>query len=87
MFETPAHPTIRGPIEYEGRTYWFCSEACQHIFMTEPQKYKDDKTILDLVLEGVLPNDPDEFLRYMGIADPSLGGDLYAPTNGRNGSH
>lgn len=87
MFETPEHPTIRGPIEYEGRTYWFCSEACQQIFMNEPQKYKNDKTILDLVLDGVLPNDPDEFLRYMGINDPSLGGDLYVPGNGHNGSH
>ena len=74
----PDRPTIQGPVEFEGRTYWFCSEACREIFLAEPQKYKDGKTILDLALDGALPNDPDEFLRFMGIADPSLGGDLYA---------
>jgi phenol hydroxylase P3 protein len=83
MFETPDKPTIQGPLEFEGRTYWFCSEACREIFMAEPQKYKDGRTIVDLVLDGALPNDPDEFLKFMGISDPSLGGDLYAANGHR----
>ncbi len=67
-----------------GRQYWFCSPACQWIFEREPQKYKDDKTIVDLVLEGSVPTDFEEFLRFSGVSDPSLGGDLDA--NGANGS-
>jgi phenol hydroxylase P3 protein len=88
MFETPDRPTIVGPHHYDGRTYWFCSVACKEIFEHEPLKYKDDKTIVDLVLGGHTPDDPDEFLKYLGINDPTLGGDLYA-TNGRsrNGHH
>ena len=43
-----------------------------------------DKTIVDLVLEGRVPTDFEEFLKFSGISDPSLGGDLYA-SNGANG--
>lgn len=85
MFETPDRPTIQGPHHYDGRVYWFCSVACKEIFEREPQKYKDDKTLVDLVLDGQAPDDPESFLKFMGINDPTLGGDLYA-TNGSNGN-
>jgi hypothetical protein len=85
MFHSPERPTIRGPIEYEGRQYWFCSEACQWIFEREPQKHMHDKTIVDLVLEGRIPTDFEEFLKFSGISDASLGGDLYASNGHDNG--
>ena len=28
-----------GQMEYQGRTYYFCSHACHMMFMAEPQKY------------------------------------------------
>jgi len=39
------------------------------------------------VLDGAMPDDPDEFLKMIRINDPGLGGDLFAPdtSNGRNG--
>lgn len=88
MFESPDNPKIVGPYHYDGRVYWFCSEACKEIFEHEPLKYKDDQTIVDLVLGGHTPDDPDEFLKYLGVNDPSLGGDLYAGNGrGANGRH
>jgi phenol hydroxylase P3 protein len=83
MFETPTNPTIVGPVSYKGRHYWFCSTPCKEIFEHEPEKYASAKTIVDLALEGAVPNDPDEFLKYSGISDPSLGGDLYASDGAR----
>lgn len=85
MFHSPERPTIRGPIEHEGRQYWFCSPGCQWIFEREPQKYMHDKTIVDLVLEGRVPTDFEEFLKFSGISDSSLGGDLYASNGHASG--
>jgi toluene monooxygenase system protein A len=74
-------------VELDGRTYWFCSRPCREIFMNEPEKYKGGKTIVDLVLDGAMPDDPDEFLKLLGINEPGLGGDLFAPggATGQNG--
>jgi phenol hydroxylase P3 protein len=87
MFQDEHGPMIEGPVELDGRTYWFCSRPCREIFMNEPEKYKGGKTIVDLVLDGAMPDDPDEFLKLLGINEPGLGGDLFAPggANGQNG--
>jgi toluene monooxygenase system protein A len=79
MFQDEHGPMIEGPVTLDGRAYWFCSRPCREIFEAEPDKYKGGKTIVDLVLDGVMPDDPDEFLKLMGISDPTLGGDLFAP--------
>jgi len=83
----PGLTGIVGPVQLEGsdRSYWFCSEACRWIFLREPQKYARDQTIIDLALAGKVPNDFEEFLRFSGVSDPSLGGDLYEGVTRRNG--
>jgi phenol hydroxylase P3 protein len=86
LFHTPDRPKIQGPFQRDGRTLWFCSPACKWIFEREPEKYLHDRTIGDLAIAGRVPEDPEEFLRFSGISDPSLGGDLYIDGNGANGS-
>lgn len=30
-----------GSAEYDGKTYWFCCDSCQHMFADAPDKYAD----------------------------------------------
>jgi P-type Cu+ transporter len=34
-----------GQSEYEGRTYYFCSSACQHKFEENPEQYADETAV------------------------------------------
>ena len=42
--------TASSEMEYEGKTYYFCSHDCHAKFMAEPQKYADKE---DLIEKGV----------------------------------
>jgi Cu+-exporting ATPase len=35
---------VAGKIEYEGRSYYFCSPACQQRFEADPGRYSDPRT-------------------------------------------
>ncbi len=61
-------------LDYEGRRYNFCSTVCKWIFELEPDRYKEFDTIVDRMYNGtIVPNTPEEVLRYMsaGVLSPS----------------
>ena len=37
--------TASSHMEYQGKTYYFCSNDCHAKFMAEPQKFADKETI------------------------------------------
>ena len=40
--------TASSQMEYQGKTYYFCSNDCHAKFMAEPQKYADNVAIVDV---------------------------------------
>ncbi len=39
--------TASSQMEYQGKTYYFCSNDCHDKFMAEPEKYAGEETIAD----------------------------------------
>jgi toluene monooxygenase system protein A len=63
------------PLEHEGRRYHFCTEPCRWIFTTDPDRYKDHESLVDmLVYDRFDPATPDNILKHMGINVVSRGG-------------
>ncbi len=40
-----------GHAEYEGKTYWFCCDSCQHAFAADPERYAEGRHIAHLKAE------------------------------------
>jgi toluene monooxygenase system protein A len=65
---------------YKGKKYHFCSEPCQWIFESEPERFAGQKTIVQRFLDGMIqPPTLEGALAYMGLSDYEMGKD---PDNG-----
>lgn len=77
---TPAVPgaTYLGPRSHmhEGRRYQFCSEPCQWIFQSDPDRYAGHTSIIDRFLAGeIQPPTLEGALAYMGLTPDVCGKD------------
>lgn len=62
--------------DLDGRRYYFCSEPCQWIFNTAPDRYKDHLSVIDRFTSGVIqPQTIDGILGYFDIQPGERGKD------------
>ncbi len=61
---------------HEGRKYIFCSEPCQWIFQTEPQRYAAHKSVVGRILAGEAPPNLLELVKYFGLTQEMWGKDV-----------
>lgn len=65
---------------YKGKKFHFCSDVCQWIFESEPDRFAGQQTIIDRFLGGVIqPPTLEGALAYMGLTPHDMGKD---PENG-----
>ncbi|MBB6444152.1 YHS domain-containing protein [Bacillus benzoevorans] len=67
-------------LTYKGKKYHFCSDVCQWIFESQPERFAGQKTIVDRFIEGrINPPTLEGALAYMGLSPHDMGKD---PANG-----
>ena len=67
--------TAAAQTEHQGKTYYFCSHDCHAKFMSEPQKYADKETIVD-----VQSNEPERKEDMSTVKDVVCGMDIDSNT-------
>jgi len=73
---TPAHNSARW-LEHEGESYVFCSEPCEWIFRSEPERYQRHKDVVKRILTGEAPANLVELVRgYFGLSQDCWGRDV-----------
>lgn len=66
------------PVDYEGRTYHFCSEGCKWCFEIEPERYAGHLSLVDRFLAGMIqPPTLEGAVKYMGLAPGEMGDDAH----------
>lgn len=65
-------------LDYNGRTYHFCSDGCQWCFEQEPERYAGHLSLVDRFLAGMIqPMNLAGGLQYMGLAPGEIGDDAH----------
>jgi toluene monooxygenase system protein A len=65
------------PLEFQGRSYIFCSEPCRWIFLQEPERYANHRDVVKRVLEGEAPATlPDLLIDYFQLTPEGWGKDI-----------
>jgi toluene monooxygenase system protein A len=73
---TPQENSAR-TAERDGRKYIFCSDPCQWIFDSEPERYAEHKDVVKRILAGEAPANLLELLRnYFGLTQDIRGEDV-----------
>jgi toluene monooxygenase system protein A len=66
-------------LDFQGRSYIFCSEPCRWIFLQEPERYASHRDVVKRVLEGEAPaNLPDLLTDYFQLTPQGWGKDICA---------
>jgi toluene monooxygenase system protein A len=74
---TPINNTARVN-RFQGQKYVFCSEPCEEIFLSEPEKYSSHKNLVRRVLDGEAPGNLLAMLtKYFGLNFETWGKDSY----------
>jgi toluene monooxygenase system protein A len=75
---TPRNNTAN-VLEFEGRSYIFCSEPCRWIFLKEPERYASHKDVVKRVLTGEAPvNFSDLLTKHFRLTPETWGKDVCA---------
>ena len=73
---TPSIGTAPIVTSHKGRKLTFCSEVCEWVWKTSPERFDTHLSIVDRFLAGqILPPDLGGALQYMGITPDVAGND------------
>ena len=86
VFTEPDDPTLSCHREtvYEGETYHFCSDGCQHIFENEPEKYVQAWLPMPQLFQDPIKGDLGEWMKWVSLLDGKDNGDYAGSEDQKN---
>jgi phenol/toluene 2-monooxygenase (NADH) P3/A3 len=86
VFTEPDDPTLTCHREtvYQGETYHFCSDGCQHIFENEPEKYVQAWLPMPQLCQAPVNGDLGEWMKWASLLDGKDNGDYAGSEDQKN---